>query len=214
MLSKPELIRLFRDRAEQVSAQVHQLATLEEALSFCVRICDEKEVCRLLAAGCEADLSDTARALCDSRPTKVIAAPDLTESHFRLLRTQCEAKGIEAVSKGLRAYVGGIDIGISWAQFGIAETGTLVIDSTKEDLRLATMISEIHIAMLAVESIVGSVADIERQLQSMMQADGNYTAMITGPSRTADIERVLALGVHGPLQLYVLMIGNDHARSH
>jgi L-lactate dehydrogenase complex protein LldG len=214
VFSRPELIRLFRYRAEQASAHVHQLATLEEALSFCVRICDEKEVCRLLAAGCEADLSDKARGLCDSRQSKVIAAPDLAESHFRLLKGQCEAKGFEAVSKGLRTYVGGIDIGISWAQFGIAETGTLVIDSTQEDLRLATMISEIHVALLTVESIVDSAADIERQLQSMMQAEGNYTAMITGPSRTADIERVLALGVHGPLQLYVLLIGNDHAGSH
>lgn len=211
MFSRPELIRLFRHRAEQVSAHVHQLATVEEALRLCIRICDEKEACQLLAAGCEADLSDKARNLCDSQKAKVIAAPDLTESHFRFLKALCETKGFEAVSKGLRPYVGGIDIGISWAQFGIAETGTLVIDSTREDLRLATMISEIHIALLYVESIVDSVVAIEHQLQSMMQADGNYTAMITGPSRTADIERVLALGVHGPLQLYVLLIGNGHA---
>ena len=108
----------------------------------------------------------------------------------------------------------GIDEAVVEADYGIAETGTLVIDSTQEDLRLATMISEIHVALLTVESIVDSAADIERQLQSMMQAEGNYTAMITGPSRTADIERVLALGVHGPLQLYVLLIGNDHAGSH
>ena len=213
MLSRPELIRLFRYKAEQVSAQVHHQSTVEEALRFAVEICNQKEACKLLAAGCEADLSPDARTLCDSRSAKIIAAPDLEKKHYRFLQDQCKTNGLEAVSEELRPYVGGIDIGITWAQFGIAETGTLVIDSTDEDLRLATMISEIHIALLPVESIVESAADIENQLRSMMQADGNYTAMITGPSRTADIERVLALGVHGPLELYVLMIGKDYVRS-
>jgi L-lactate dehydrogenase complex protein LldG len=213
VFSRPELIRLFRYKAEQVSAQVHQLTNVEEALSFAVEICNQKEACRLLAAGCEADLSPKARELCNSRPTKVIAAPDLDKKRYRFLQSQCEANGHTAVAGQLRPYVGGIDIGITWAQFGIAETGTLVIDSTDEDLRLATMISEIHVALLPTESIVESAADIESQLLAMMQADENYTAMITGPSRTADIERVLALGVHGPLQLYVLLIGNDHVRS-
>ena len=213
MLSKPELLRLFRYKAEQVAAQVHHLSDVEEALSLVVEICDQKEACRLLAAGCEADLSPKARVLCDSRPTKVIAAPDLGENHYRFLKARCEANGHTAVSGHLRPYVGGIDIGVTWARFGIAETGTLVIDSTDEDLRLATMISEIHVALLPSESIVESAADIEEHLQAMMQTSGNYTAMITGPSRTADIERVLALGVHGPLQLYILTIGKDHVRQ-
>lgn len=212
MLSKPELLRLFRYQAEQAAVQVHHLVNVEEALSFSVEICNQKEACRLLAAGGEADLSPNARNLRDSRPTKVIAAPDLDKNHYRFLQAQCEAHGHRAVSQRLRPYVGGIDIGITWAQFGIAETGTLVIDSTDEDLRLATMISEIHIALLPSESIVESATEIEDQLQAMMQTRGNYTAMITGPSRTADIERVLALGVHGPLQLYVLTIGKDHVR--
>lgn len=212
MSSNPEFLRLFRTKAEQAAAQVHHLPNVEAALSFAVEICNRKENCRLLAAGCEADLSSNAGELCDSRPTKIVAAPDLDKHHYRFLQTQCEANGHTVVSKQLRPYVGGIDIGITWAQFGIAETGTLVIDSTDEDLRLATMISEIHIALLPSESIVESAADIEEQLQAMMQASGNYAAMITGPSRTADIERVLALGVHGPLQLYVLTIGKDDVR--
>jgi L-lactate dehydrogenase complex protein LldG len=213
VFSKPELLRLFRRKAEQAAAQVHHLASVEEALSFSVEICNRKEACRLLAAGCEADLSPKARDLCDSRPTKVIAAPDLDKNHYRFLQNQCQADGHFAVFKSLRPYVGGIDIGITWARFGIAETGTLVVDSTDEDLRLATMISEIHIVLLPEASIVETANDIEMPLRAMMEAGGSYTAMITGPSRTADIERVLALGVHGPLELYVLTIGKNHARS-
>lgn len=207
------MLRLFRYKAEQVSAQVHHLSNVEEALRFAVEICSQKEACNLLPAGCETDLSNKARDLCDTRRIKTIAAPDLDKKHYPFLKGLCRSHGLKAISNQLRPYVAGIDIGITWAQYGIAETGTLVIDSTDEDLRLATMISEIHVALLPVESIVESATDIERPLQVMMQGNGNYTAMITGPSRTADIERVLALGVHGPLQLYVFIIGKDDVRS-
>ena len=167
----------------------------------------------MIPAGCEADLSEAAHDLCDLKSAKVIAAPDLSPVHMESLMDGCENVGIRAISGDLRNHLAGIDIGLTWAQYGIAETGTLVIDSTDEDLRLATMISEIHVAMLPVSRIHESAADIEAQLQAGMKSDGNYMAMITGASRTADIERVLALGVHGPLALHILLIEEDHVQA-
>jgi len=84
-----------------------------------------------------------------------------------------------------------------------------VIDSTNEDLRLATMIGEIHVVLLDTNNIYHSADDLTSQLKALMQQKDNYTAFITGASRTADIERVLALGVHGPLELYILLIEGD-----
>lgn len=211
VLQESEVIKLFRCKAEQVSAKVRDVSNFDEAIAYTVDICRQKEACALLPSGCEFELSGKARELCHDKPVKIIAATDLSKPHQEMLETHCDEAGIRMITNGLRDHLGGVDIGLTWAQCGIAETGTLVIDSTHEDLRLATMVSEIHIAMLPVAEIYESAADYQDQLQAKMKNDSNYLAMITGPSRTADIERVLALGVHGPLELHILLIKECHA---
>jgi L-lactate dehydrogenase complex protein LldG len=210
VLESTPLGRLFRSKAEAVSAFVREVTAVEDAIAYALEICLQKEACTILPSGCEHHLSGKAKALCDGKPAKLIAAPDLNQQHWDILATGCDKAGIGAIKEGLRNHLGGIDIGITWAQYGIAETGTLVIDSTDEDLRLATMISEIHVAFLPFSGIYESGADLTRPLRSQMEADGNYLAMVTGASRTADIERVLALGVHGPLELHIVVIGDEH----
>lgn len=207
-----EKVRLFRQKAEQVSAKVESVSNVEAAFAYVMDICARKEACTLLPSGCELDITDKAQSLCEQKQSKLIAAPGLSRHHRQDLTSRCEGQGIQMVSCGLRDHLGGIDVGLTWSQFGIAETGTLVIDSTDEDIRLATMISEIHVALLPVTRLVNSAYDIEKQLQGQMKNHGNYTAMITGASRTADIERVLALGVHGPLQLHIVLIEGDDAQ--
>ena len=110
------------------------------------------------------------------------------------------------IERGLRDHLEGIDIGFTIADYGIAETGTLVLNSSSEEVRLATMISEIHVAVLAVSRIRETSYDLESELKRFMQSPADYTAFITGASRTADIERVLTLGVHGPLELHILLL--------
>jgi len=204
------LNQMFQYKAEQVSTIVTQAVTVEEAIGYAVDICNQKEACTILPSGCEYDLSESAQSLCHGKPAKLIAAPDLSEYHWDLLVDDCERVGIGVIKEGLRSHLGGIDIGISWAQYGISETGTLVIDSTDEDLRLATMVSEIHVAFLPLSGIVESAADLTHKLHTQMKSDSHYLAMVTGASRTADIERVLALGVHGPLELHIVLIKEHH----
>ena len=201
---------LFRTKAELVSAIVKEVTGVEDALAYAVDVCHKKEACTILPSGCEHNLSEKAQTLCDGKPAKLIAAPDLSHEHWDRLVAACDKAKIGQIRDGLRNHLGGIDIGITWAQFGIAETGTLVIDSTDEDLRLATMVSEIHIALLPLSGICESAADIVQPLQSKMNDSSNYLAMVTGASRTADIERVLALGVHGPLELHILLIKDEN----
>lgn len=210
MPDRSETIDLFVNRARQVSATVETFATAQEAITFAIDTCSRKEACTLLPSGCEADLSKEAEALCDAKlGNHILAAPDLEGSEKKWLGECCLKHGIRTVFDGLRAHLGGIDMAITRADFGVAETGSLVIDSTDEDLRLATMISEIHVVLLETDQIVPSADDIAAKLRTMMAAPDNYTAFITGASRTADIERVLALGVHGPLELYILLIEGD-----
>lgn len=200
---------LFKEKAELVSAIVSEVRTPKEAFEYAVDICENKEACQLLISGCEEPLSSKAGDLCDEKQQKIIAAPGLGQSQITELMGLCESKGIGLITGDLRQHLAGIDIGLTFVDYGIAETGTLVLDSSSEDVRLATMISEVHIAVLPISKIRQNAYDLEEELKKYMQSYPNYTAFITGASRTADIERVLAIGVHGPLELHILMLEDD-----
>lgn len=204
-----ETLQRFQQKAEAVSAVVTHVPSLAEAFAYTVTLCENKEACRLLISGCEENLSPAAGELCESKPQKLIAAPSLDASQADSLAAMCRERGIRFIQEGLRDHLAGIDIGFTPVQFGIAETGTLVIDSSSEEVRLATMISEVHIALLPRSAIRESAYALETELQGWMKRSPNYTAFITGASRTADIERVLALGVHGPLELHILILEDD-----
>ena len=208
MAPSEEMITLFRTKAELVSATVVDIESPRQALEYTVDLCDRKEACQLLVSGCDAPLSPKAEELCETKQQKVIAAPALTNGLADDLQKLCEDKGIRLVTEGLREHLAGIDIGLTYVDYGIADTGTLVLDSSDEDLRLATMISEVHIGVLPKSRLHPDAFALEEKLQDNMRSTPNYTAFITGASRTADIERVLALGVHGPLELHILLLEN------
>lgn len=199
-------VNTFIERAEAVSAVAVAVPDLASALAYAVALCVRKEACRLLMAGCAEPLSAAAEALCAPSPDKVMAAPGLEPEVWSELMALCTQNGIRLIDEPLRGRLAGIDIGVTMAERGIAETGSLVIDSSREAVRLATMISEIHVALLPVSRIRGTAFELEAELRKSMHAAGTYLAFITGASRTADIERVLAIGVHGPLELHILLL--------
>jgi L-lactate dehydrogenase complex protein LldG len=94
-------------------------------------------------------------------------------------------------------------IGISQVDWALADTGTLVQDATSIDKRLVSTLPEIHIALLPSNSLL---PDMTALLEKLSPQQMNYIAMITGPSRTADIERVLTIGVHGPKRLIIILV--------
>jgi L-lactate dehydrogenase complex protein LldG len=97
----------------------------------------------------------------------------------------------------------GCDVGITGAQWAIADTGTLVLNSEKERNRLTSLIPEVHICLLPAQNIRETMPEILKILHSDLS---HIVTFITGPSRTSDIELTLAIGVHGPRDLYVIII--------
>jgi L-lactate dehydrogenase complex protein LldG len=93
--------------------------------------------------------------------------------------------------------------GISQMQWALADTGTLVQDSTAIEQRLVSSLATIHIALVPTS---GLLPDMPTMLTRLHPDDSGYIAMITGPSRTADIERVLTIGVHGPDRLIIVCV--------
>ena len=99
------------------------------------------------------------------------------------------------------------DVGITTAQAAIAETGTLVLDSADECHRLVSLVPPVHIAIVDASRIVRTLGEALNLLRDGKEISPAVT-FITGPSRTADIELTLTIGVHGPQELYVIVYEN------
>ena len=112
--------------------------------------------------------------------------------------------------EAIRAEKGADVVGVVRAAKGIAQTGTgtCIVVADDEALRLDTMLPEVSVILLDRADILPdlpSAAPFLREQQT--QGRASYVSFITGPSRTADIERVSAIGVHGPLELHIVLIG-------
>lgn len=97
------------------------------------------------------------------------------------------------------------DIGITSAQAAIAETGTLVLDSSCERHRLTSLVPPVHIAIVEAANIHRTLGEGLSALQSNGNEVSSIVSFVTGPSRTGDIEMTLTIGVHGPQELYVIV---------
>jgi L-lactate dehydrogenase complex protein LldG len=171
----------FKTRAEGVSAEVHRFATPEEALDFLVAFVREEGV---------ADQPGQYGVVADSPFLGAIDRQQLAAvagMHFAVDRERAA----------------GAKVGISQVDWALADTGTLVQDATAIDKRLVSTLPSIHVALIATS---GLRADMPAWLADVQPQSTGYIAMITGPSRTADIERVLTIGVHGPERLVIVFI--------
>jgi L-lactate utilization protein LutC len=102
------------------------------------------------------------------------------------------------------------DLGVTGAQWGVAETGTLVLESDAERHRLASLVPPAHVAVVEAGRVRQTLGEVLRAINE--RGEGGLSraiTFITGPSRTSDIELTLAIGVHGPAELYVIVIEGE-----
>jgi L-lactate dehydrogenase complex protein LldG len=87
---------------------------------------------------------------------------------------------------------------------GVADTGAIVLWPDEHEPRLMSLVPPVHVAVLDADTIAGSLSEM---MQKENWADGMPTnaLLISGPSKTADIEFTLVFGVHGPKELVVLI---------
>jgi L-lactate dehydrogenase complex protein LldG len=174
-------LKLMRSQAEAVQVVVREVADLEEA-------------CRYAA-----DLTK-------KQGGTVVAAPGWPKKKVPSLKKIFSGEELEFLTENLRSRGGDLYTGFTLADYGIAETGSIVLDSSSEDLRLATMLSEVHVAVLPKSKIVFDSQALQETLAARFKKPPCYMSFITGASRTADIERVLTIGVHGPQELHLLLL--------
>src|SRR6266508_832259 len=112
------------------------------------------------------------------------------------------ALGVELVSPNASKHEMALcDLGITEADYLLPETGTLVLRSSAEKPRAVSLLPRIHLAIVRPEMLRADMHQVFAEAK-----DSHYLVFITGPSRTADIELTVTLGVHGPRNLYVWMI--------
>ena len=176
------LFETFKTRAEAVNAEVHHVATKAEARDFILNLLRTEGVAdayQSRAVWANGSLLDGV-----DRQRLVEQAPGLT---FDVTREAAEAS----------------KVGITQVECAIADTGTLVTDAGPVERRLASALPVIHVAVAATDCIQ---PDMAGALARIHPNQCGYISMITGPSRTADIERVLTIGVHGPSRLVIVFV--------
>jgi L-lactate dehydrogenase complex protein LldG len=171
----------FKTRAEAVSAEVHRFPTPAAALDFMVGFLQDE-------------------GLADAPHQQAVWA----DCPFLGTIDRQQLAGIKGLQFDVtRERAAEARFGISQMDWALADTGTLAQDATAVDKRLVSTLPAIHIALVATRALL---PDLPAWLAQTQPKTSGYLSLITGPSRTADIERVLTIGVHGPERLIIIFV--------
>jgi L-lactate dehydrogenase complex protein LldG len=171
------LVNLFKDNLESVNGH-------------CIIADSESEIARALTT------------IISNLHAQRIALSDTPSIERIMYMTDLEIEELAIAPSSSEIF--SFDVGISTAQAAIADTGTLVLDSACERNRLVSLVPPVHIAIIDASCIVETLGEALTLLRKDNEISPAVT-FITGPSRTADIELTLAIGVHGPQELFVII---------
>ena len=101
-----------------------------------------------------------------------------------------------------------VDAAITGTRGAIAETGTMIVWPDADEPRLMSLVPPIHIALVDADAVMPTLYDAITQ-QGWSQGLPTNALLITGPSKTADIQQTLAYGAHGPKELVVLLLTGE-----
>ncbi|MGB3211269.1 MAG: lactate utilization protein [Desulforhopalus sp.] len=152
------------------------------------------------------NLQDAAAYIKDkAKGTALVPETSLANRHQ--LRTLLAEAGVDVFTGKFRTAGQLPGAGITFSNFCLADSGTVVLESTDEEMRLATTLPELHFVLVDPQTILeDNLAAAEPMTAFHQGSDPKFIAYITGPSRTADIERVLTIGCHGPRELHILVV--------
>lgn len=105
--------------------------------------------------------------------------------------------------ESLRTFCAAADLGISGANGALAETGSVIISSGAGKSRLVTLLPPVHLVLLPASRLSVDIFTWTAARGTQMPAN---VVLVSGPSKTADIEQTMAVGVHGPKRLIVVLI--------
>jgi L-lactate dehydrogenase complex protein LldG len=178
-LDREDRVKLFSEMAEGVAATVERLPTTDEVPAAVARYLRGHNLPLRLRTG-----SDPA----------ITALPWEREPHLE--RLQGASDGLDVVS-------------FSHAFAGVAESGTLILLSGSDNPTTLNFLPETQIVMLSADDLAGDYEAVWGRIRERYGAGvlPRTVNLVTGPSRSADIEQTLILGAHGPRALHILVVG-------
>ena len=182
-----ELLDRFRSELTALGGTVHDSMDAAGVAALVRELAGGEDARVLMWDEGELPVPGIAQALTDAGLTPLLQQPDTarSDSHRRLLATAA--------------------VGLTGAVAGLAETGSVVVVSGPGRGRLASLLPPVHVALVRKSRLVGSLPELLNARPELVASGANLVC-ITGPSRTADIEHVLARGVHGPREIHAVLV--------
>jgi L-lactate dehydrogenase complex protein LldG len=191
MLSRDELIARFATEAEALTVVVHRASDDETAAATVTDVVSGRGATRVLAW-------DEKWLNCS------VVAGRLRSAGVTLEPCWLPRDGAERRQR--LAELDDVSVGLTGAVAGLADTGSLALISGPGRGRIASLLPPLHIALLRVPQLHATYAAFLAAHPQIEDAGSNLV-LVTGPSRTADIEMTLTRGVHGPGEVHVVLIG-------
>ncbi len=183
-----DLFTRFRERLSAAGGQSHQVGRLAEA----------------------ADLIAAHPALIAG---EIVVPPNFAQhQRWGAILPLLREKGIAIREAGSPATVADAPAGLSGAELAIAETGSVLLAENSLEARVVSMLTLTHFVLVSEPTLVPMLDDAAPLLQQLTRVgpdQSHYISFVTGPSRTADIERTLTIGVQGPKTLCVIIVSNQ-----
>jgi L-lactate dehydrogenase complex protein LldG len=181
-----DLIDRFCAELEAVSGTPHRTENADEALETVLELMEGHQ--NFMARGHLPIPGLAGRLIHDGYR---IAGSDVPHDRGERLRHQLEYETLE--------------VGITGVDALLAESGSIVLTSGREAPRMASLIPDVHIAVATTDQLCWSLSHLFSE-QPDLVTRGSNLVVITGPSRTGDIEQTITLGVHGPRTLHVVLM--------
>jgi L-lactate dehydrogenase complex protein LldG len=191
----PQTLDRFRIEFERVGGVFHRVPTSAEVPSLIARLARERDARRLVAWHPDALGADWSTTLANDGIVCELMPPGAVSDDAERAR--------------LRAAAAAADLGLTGLDLAIAETGTLVLRSGPGRPRSTSLLPPYHLAVFDREALVETLQQLGVFLEAWHADDagsGGAINLITGPSRTADIELTLTRGVHGPREVHAIFV--------
>ena len=209
-----ELAARFTEEATAVRSQVHYLS---DKLQFVAGDGEQSRTERIDKLKFVGQVSARVAEICRSVGASEVALSDSALIAEMNLQEQLSTQGFtifmpDAMSSDhdqIVARLANCGVGLTAADYAIAETGTIVLSSDEQNALLVSLLPAVHIALVRSSQIAATLDEVISKIgkERIGRLDPSRSVtLITGPSRTSDVELVLSIGVHGPKELHVIII--------